>query len=119
MDVDEDVVELEYQELLAEALGEVESPGTFASGGLLQSAPTIELTIEGVGDIHVPLKKYRISTLVAACEQAPFGKGAETGNLQAQVYAPNANDMQLLLQWFLGILSRACLISASLLLLKL
>jgi hypothetical protein len=79
MDVDEDVVELEYKELLAEALGEVESPGTFASGGQLQSAPSIELTIEGVGDIHVPLKKYRIPILVAACKQAPFGKGADTG----------------------------------------
>jgi hypothetical protein len=43
MDVDENVVELEYKELLAEALGEVESPGTFASGGQLQSAPAIEL----------------------------------------------------------------------------
>jgi hypothetical protein len=60
MDVDEDVIELEYEELLAEALGEVESPGTFASGGQLQSAPAIELTIEGVGNIHVPLKKCRI-----------------------------------------------------------
>jgi hypothetical protein len=39
MDVEDEVVELDYKELLAEALGEVESPGTFASGGQLQSPP--------------------------------------------------------------------------------
>jgi hypothetical protein len=103
MDVNEDVVELEYKELLAEALDEVESPGTFASGGQLQSAPAIELEIEGVGDVHVPLKKHRIPTLVAACEQAPFGKGADTGK------SARTHHNMLLLQAFDGISNRSTL----------
>ena len=68
-----------FRREITDALDALESPGTFASGAQMHSPPPIELTIEGVGDIHIPLKQYRIASVLAACEQAPFGRGAAIG----------------------------------------
>jgi predicted 2-oxoglutarate/Fe(II)-dependent dioxygenase YbiX len=62
---------------LAEILSAVRRPGDFyASGRIELLAPRIE--VEGVGPIALPLLPVQAEQLIAAAEQAPHGRGADT-----------------------------------------
>ncbi|CAM9692084.1 unnamed protein product, partial [Scytosiphon promiscuus] len=56
---------------------DVETPGTFAVGSSLL-APPADLTVEGLGNIRLPLTSENVDVLRAASELAPYGHGAET-----------------------------------------
>lgn len=56
---------------------EVETPGTFAVGSSLL-APAADLTVEGLGNIRLPLSNEDVDVLRGAAELAPFGHGADT-----------------------------------------
>lgn len=55
----------------------VETPGTFAWGSSLV-APNANLTVQGLGNIALPLTEEGVGALRGAAELAPFGHGAET-----------------------------------------
>jgi predicted 2-oxoglutarate/Fe(II)-dependent dioxygenase YbiX len=64
-------------EALAELLSTVRRPGDFfASGHLELLAP--RLTVDGVGQIALPLLPVQAEHLIAAAERAPYGRGAAT-----------------------------------------
>ncbi|CAM9926772.1 unnamed protein product, partial [Ectocarpus fasciculatus] len=55
----------------------VKTPGTFAFGSSLL-APSPKLTVQGLGNISLPLSNEDVGVLRGAAERAPFGHGAET-----------------------------------------
>ena len=64
-------------EELAELLSTVQRPGDFfASGRLELLAP--RLTVDGVGQIALPLLPVQAEQLIALAERAPYGRGAAT-----------------------------------------
>ena len=66
------------QEII-DVLQEIEAPGTFAVGGSCDGKLIMPgLVVDGVGPIGLPLSKSQAKELANRCEQAPFGRGAET-----------------------------------------
>ncbi len=64
-------------EQLAQLLSSVRRPGDFyASGTIELHAPRLE--VDGVGRVALPLLPMQAEQLVAAAEQAPYGRGADT-----------------------------------------
>src|SRR5215471_894764 len=64
-------------EELAELLSTVQRPGDFfASGRLELLAP--RLTVDGIGQIALPLLPVQAGQLIALAERAPYGRGAAT-----------------------------------------
>ena len=64
-------------EQLAELLSSVRRPGDFyASGTVELHAPRLQ--VDGVGRVALPLLPMQAEQLVAAAEQAPYGRGADT-----------------------------------------
>lgn len=62
---------------LAELLSTVQRPGDFYAAGSTEIfAPSLE--VEGVGPIALPLLPVQAEQLIAAAEQAPYGRGEET-----------------------------------------
>ncbi|KAL7548481.1 hypothetical protein ACHAWF_011759 [Thalassiosira exigua] len=62
-----------------EVLQEIESPGTFATGGSCGDKLTMPgLEVDGVGTIGSPLSPILAKELIKRCEQAPFGRGSKT-----------------------------------------
>ena len=62
---------------LAALLGKADRAGDFCTSGTAELlAPS--LTVEGVGPISLPLLPVQAAQLVAAAEQAPYGKGPDT-----------------------------------------
>ena len=62
---------------LAALLGKANRTGDFCTSGTAELlAPS--LTVEGVGPISLPLLPVQAAQLVAAAEQAPYGKGPDT-----------------------------------------
>ena len=58
-------------------LSSVERPGDFCTHGRLL-APMPRLEVEGAGALSFPVPDAQVRALVAAAEQAPYGKGTET-----------------------------------------
>ena len=67
---------------LASLLAKARRPGDFHVSGVVETFPP-GLSVEGVGEIALPLLPFQAEQLVAAASAAPFGRGAET------VYDPN------------------------------
>lgn len=64
------------KQLLA-ALARIDRPGTFCTSGSLPAVlPGLE--VDGLGAIGLPLTASQAEELKPHCEQAPYGKGAET-----------------------------------------
>lgn len=62
---------------LAQLLSSVRRPGDFYAAGTIElHAP--RLTVDGVGPVALPLLPMQAAQLVAAAEQAPYGRGADT-----------------------------------------
>ena len=62
---------------LAGLLSTIQRPGDFyATGSIEIFAPSLE--VEGVGPIALPLLPVQAEQLIAAAEQAPYGRGEET-----------------------------------------
>ncbi len=60
-----------------ELMDMIENPGTFSTSGELDvSLPG--MFIKGVGEISLPLPEEQARKIIAACEQAPFGRSEET-----------------------------------------
>jgi len=64
-------------EQLFTVLHNVQRPGQFYATGTLEIFPP-QLEVEGVGRIALPLLQMQAEQLVAAAEQAPYGRGQET-----------------------------------------
>ena len=66
-----------FQEILR-ALGSVERPGFFATGGMV-TMPFPALKIEGIPDtIGLPMSGSQAKSIIEKCSLAPFGRGEET-----------------------------------------
>lgn len=63
---------------LCEALDAIQSSGSFATSGSLDTAVDPQIHVDGVGHVKLPLSEQDARSLVQACHQAPFGKGSET-----------------------------------------
>lgn len=68
---------LEQSRELADILAEIKGDGSFFSNGEVPAIP-LGLTIDGYGEVALPLKKKEAKRLFDAAEQAPFGRGLET-----------------------------------------
>ena len=64
-------------EELAELLRTVRRPGDFFASGRLE-LQTPRLTVDGVGQIALPLLPVQAEQLIAAAERAPYGRGEAT-----------------------------------------
>jgi predicted 2-oxoglutarate/Fe(II)-dependent dioxygenase YbiX len=64
-------------EELAELLGTVRRPGDFFASGRVE-LPAPRLTVDGVGEIALPLLPVQAGQLIALAERAPYGRGAAT-----------------------------------------
>ena len=62
---------------LAELLSTVQRPGDFFASGRLELL-TPRLTVDGVGQIALPLLPAQAEQLIALAELAPYGRGAAT-----------------------------------------
>jgi 2-oxoglutarate-Fe(II)-dependent oxygenase superfamily protein len=62
---------------LAELLSEVRRPGDFFASGRLE-LPAPRLTVDGVGQIALPLLPVQAEQLIALAQRAPYGRGAAT-----------------------------------------
>src|SRR5271163_556285 len=62
---------------LASLLAKARRPGDFHVSGVVETFPP-GLSVEGVGEIALPLLPFQAEQLVAAASVAPFGRGAET-----------------------------------------
>ncbi len=62
---------------LAELLSTVQRPGDFFASGRLELLPP-RLTVDGVGQIALPLLPVQAEQLIALAERAPYGRGATT-----------------------------------------
>jgi predicted 2-oxoglutarate/Fe(II)-dependent dioxygenase YbiX len=62
---------------LAELLGTVRRPGDFFAFGRLD-LPAPRLTVDGVGQVALPLLPVQAEQLIELAERAPYGRGAET-----------------------------------------
>jgi predicted 2-oxoglutarate/Fe(II)-dependent dioxygenase YbiX len=62
---------------LAALLSTVQRPGDFFASGRLELLPP-RLTVDGVGQIALPLLPVQAEQLVALAERAPYGRGAAT-----------------------------------------
>ena len=67
-----------YIRSIVDTLNSVAIPGYFASGGPFRFPPPA-LKINGVeGYVGLPVGKLQAKAIIAACAQAPFGRGQET-----------------------------------------
>jgi predicted 2-oxoglutarate/Fe(II)-dependent dioxygenase YbiX len=64
-------------EELAKLLGAVLRPGDFFASGRVE-LPAPRLTVDGVGQIALPLLAVQAGQLIAVAERAPYGRGAAT-----------------------------------------
>ncbi len=62
---------------LAELLSAVQRPGDFFASGRMELLPP-RLTVDGVGQIALPLLPVQAEQLIALAERAPYGRGAAT-----------------------------------------
>src|SRR5260370_22839138 len=62
---------------LAELLSTVQRPGDFFASGRMELLPP-RLTVDGVGEIALPLLPIQAGQLIALAERAPYGRGAAT-----------------------------------------
>jgi predicted 2-oxoglutarate/Fe(II)-dependent dioxygenase YbiX len=62
---------------LARLLRTVQRPGDFSASGRLELLPP-RLTVDGVGQIALPLLPIQAGQLIALAERAPYGRGAAT-----------------------------------------
>lgn len=53
-------------------------PSSFAYASELTTAPNPGLSVEGAGDVGLPLTQRDAEALISKCRQSPFGKGSET-----------------------------------------
>jgi hypothetical protein len=60
------------------ALTSIQTRGSFASFQKLTQTPPADLSVDGVGDILMPLNEAQASQLIQKARQAPFGKGSDT-----------------------------------------
>ena len=67
---------LSWRAQMEEALGLLEDETSFAGAGDIQALPT--MTVEGVGEIELPLDATTAARLLAAGQEAPYGRGTET-----------------------------------------
>ena len=66
-----------FEEEMLNALEDIKTPGSFASFGTLSPFDPA-ITVEGVGQINLPLGEEQARQLIELSRQAPFGKGSET-----------------------------------------
>ncbi len=62
---------------LAELLSAVQRPGDFFASGRMELLPP-RLTVDGVGQIALPLLPVQAEQLIALAERAPYGRGVAT-----------------------------------------
>jgi len=63
---------------LLDALNTIQSSGTFAAFGQLDSFVDPQVFVPGIGSIQLPLQEQTARSLIQKCHQAPFGKGEQT-----------------------------------------
>ncbi len=67
----------DIQDQIAELLASVQTPGDFCCAGISDLHPP-PLEVDGIGRIALPVLPAQAAQLIAAAEQAPFGRGTET-----------------------------------------
>ncbi|CAL4077784.1 unnamed protein product [Meganyctiphanes norvegica] len=75
--VEENKSDPTYVNNIRNILGVLARPGNFSCGGVLEKAQ-LELSVEGVGKINLPLSYEQVQVLKSKCTSAPFGRGSET-----------------------------------------
>ena len=72
--------QMDYRADFRALLEGVDVLGTFATGGALPSqiCPPLELGVANVGQVAFPPTPERLLAMIAAAEQAPYGKGLAT-----------------------------------------
>ncbi|KAG5999712.1 hypothetical protein E4U54_001704 [Claviceps lovelessii] len=68
----------ELKSHLLQALSGIKASGSFASFGVLPDSPPADLSVDGVGEIALPLSESQARQIIAKAHQAPFGKGSAT-----------------------------------------
>ncbi|KAJ9651861.1 hypothetical protein H2198_008893 [Neophaeococcomyces mojaviensis] len=66
------------KENIAYELDEIDESGSFAYASEIKPAPNPGLTVEGIGDIGLPLTQRDAEALISKCRLSPFGRGSET-----------------------------------------
>jgi hypothetical protein len=67
----------EFQDNLHQVLKGIQTSGSVAAFQALSSIP-ISISVDGVGDIAMPLNQTQAQQLIAKARQAPYGKGSQT-----------------------------------------
>ncbi|GFP51853.1 hypothetical protein TASIC1_0001000500 [Trichoderma asperellum] len=76
--LDTDAYRVGLKEDLLSALSAIQTSGSFASFGVLPQPPPVDLFVNDVGDISLPLSEFQACQLIAKARQAPYGKGSAT-----------------------------------------
>lgn len=63
------------KEGLANVLGSITAPGSFAGFEGITSEPPADLWVHGLGPLSMPLNEQSANRLIGLCHQAPFGRG--------------------------------------------
>ncbi|KAA1082509.1 hypothetical protein PGT21_005771 [Puccinia graminis f. sp. tritici] len=63
---------------LIKGFAAITTPGSFAAWEALPTTPPAGLSVDGVGQIDMPLSEGQIRELIAKAHQAPYGHRSET-----------------------------------------
>ncbi|KAJ4250573.1 hypothetical protein NW762_011832 [Fusarium torreyae] len=69
---------LSFKEDLLNAIYNIKSVGTFAWSAPIQRSPSFPISVNGVGDIPLPLGEFHAQQIIVQARQAPYGKGSDT-----------------------------------------
>ncbi|KAL6885817.1 hypothetical protein GGI43DRAFT_426518 [Trichoderma evansii] len=77
-DLGTDAYRVGLREDLLSTLSSIQTSGSFASFGVLPQLPPVDLFVDDVGDIFLPLSEFQACQLIAKARQAPYSKGSAT-----------------------------------------
>lgn len=67
-----------FKEDLLDAITDIQSVGTFASSVPIGRIGPLPISVNGVGEIALPLGESQARQIIAQAHQAPYGKGSDT-----------------------------------------
>ncbi|KAF5599829.1 2OG-Fe(II) oxygenase superfamily [Fusarium pseudoanthophilum] len=67
-----------FKEDLLDALDNIQSAGSFAFSAPVARTSDISVSVNGVGNIPLPLGESQAQQIIAQARQAPYGKGSDT-----------------------------------------
>ena len=67
-----------FKSALNKHISQIQSTGSFATGGILESFTNPGVIVDSIGALRLPLSEEDARALAQKSRQAPFGKGTET-----------------------------------------